>query len=575
MNKELISKYKVVETFERNIYQEVLIAERIELPEDYVVINIVKVKNGIAKVAEELKHAELPFVIDKEINEDEVVLVTNGNIAESLLGYLERSSLTFDEGVERVEEFINVIRLYDSLSNALKKILINMNQIAIDNGEIVMSDLLLFDDVASLETNFQSVCRAVAGIIRGILVRTNGVTANEEYKSITYGFIEELEKSSEKYKSIFDIYIGFKSKILEVNKANAITEQPKPKREPEYVTLAKSISEPPRSIVSEPMGEMTEEMPREMPREMKTELEIKNAFDDEIQQELISALEEISEYGSTDTFNRVEEVVKPEQASDDDLDARIAKRIEEERRNRSKGNGDSGTHGNLAKKLQKESPVRVLRPENDKKPDLDKNIDLLQNRLEEIRKIAETKIDDIDEKVDKVQSEMEKQSLSIDEIQEKIKEMQSQQKESPQHTDSGLKEMREVIAELEKKINKLAEDKEQFGDSEKFKQDSRAIDSLKKDFTQLLTRVEDMDVKIEEHKHDEFIDEIYKYLNDYDPVKKNPEGEDEDEEEETEVEKTEIEEKPKEKKQMRITFRGYVAIGVCLGSAMAIVYYLL
>ena len=205
MDTYINNHYNIIETYEKNEFQEIQMGTEISDPDNIIVINTLKkldqygdtLKSTLEKSLQNLLHIE-------ENSDNTLTFVTTYHEGISLNDYLKSSEISDDNRTKIAQDYLNIIEKYDSIDNNLKNILVDPKQININNNQLVLNELLLIADDTKI--SFSKVTETIGKTLTLILEKD--------------AFAESLLVPSQNYTSIKDISNVFHSRYS--NNADAI-----------------------------------------------------------------------------------------------------------------------------------------------------------------------------------------------------------------------------------------------------------------------------------------------------------------------------------------------------------------
>ena len=198
--------FNILEVFEKNNYQKILMGTKASNSDDVVVINIFNKSDILnSEFMSNLKNS-LSNLIHIEESENEIIAVTEYKEGTSLSNYLSEEKFTVDEINKLSNEYLSNITKYNDFDNYFKNIFVNENQIIVKNSHIHLNELLIIDDSINSITPFN----AVTSKIISVLDKINSNAEGKKSENVT-NLINELNENPTEYLS----FNAIKNKFLE------------------------------------------------------------------------------------------------------------------------------------------------------------------------------------------------------------------------------------------------------------------------------------------------------------------------------------------------------------------------
>ncbi len=159
--------YNVIETYEKNQYNEIQMGTKISDTESIVVVNTI---NKINSLEDDLKiHLENSLQNLLYISEDEntITFVTEYHEGITLEDYLQSMEISKNTRIKIAKKYLNYCSQYNSLNNTFKKILVDHKQINIDNGELYLNELIILSTLDEIQ--FTEVTKEIGKVLHLLL----------------------------------------------------------------------------------------------------------------------------------------------------------------------------------------------------------------------------------------------------------------------------------------------------------------------------------------------------------------------------------------------------------------------
>ncbi|MDM8533662.1 hypothetical protein QUF55_03060 [Clostridiaceae bacterium HSG29] len=159
--------YNIIETYEKNQYNEIQMGTKINDTESIVVVNTI---NKIDAFEGDLKnHLEnsLQNLLYITENENSITFVTEYHEGITLKDYLQSMDISKNTRIEIAKKYLNYCLKYNSLNDTFKRILVDHKQINIDKGELYLNELIMLSNFK--ETQFTEVTKEIGKVLHLLL----------------------------------------------------------------------------------------------------------------------------------------------------------------------------------------------------------------------------------------------------------------------------------------------------------------------------------------------------------------------------------------------------------------------
>jgi len=214
MSTSYTDKFNVLEVFEQNPYQKIMMGARIDNPDDVVVINVFKKGPHLAPDFLETAQTALSNIIHAEDSEGEQILVTDYQEGMSLHNYLEGFPSDMDQRSNLAYEYMTKTLNYNKFNNYFKSIFLDDNQIIIREGELLMNELIIVDEQIESGQNFDHVVEKIISTLNLIFKGGKGKQLDGQHKERVDAFLSSLKVNSGVYKNLDDIVNAFKKTFI-------------------------------------------------------------------------------------------------------------------------------------------------------------------------------------------------------------------------------------------------------------------------------------------------------------------------------------------------------------------------
>ncbi len=194
MGENYKSKFNILEVFEKNDYQNILMGTKKDNIDDVVVINVFKKGPLINdKFFNDLKDS-LTNLLHIEENNDEIIVVTEYKEGISFSSFLSTAKLDIEERIHLIHQYLTNLTSYDVFDNYFTNIFVDENQIISKNGEFRLNELLILDKSIEDSNSFDNIAAKITSTLKKIAEDSSSEDkASEDYKKLT-AFIDNLEE---------------------------------------------------------------------------------------------------------------------------------------------------------------------------------------------------------------------------------------------------------------------------------------------------------------------------------------------------------------------------------------------
>lgn len=200
MDKHIKENYNIIETYEKNEFQEIHMGTKLEDPEKIIVVNVFdKSFFENPNLVENLKKSLHNLLYMKE-EENKINMVTAYNEGISLENYLTKNDFTEDELIDIGLEYLETIETYDHTNNRLKDLLINTKQFVVKNQTLIANELMLLSQAKNY-VSFSDIAKSIGENLKAI-------TKSDNY------FIKSLIDNTHELNSIGEIIAEYKNAFV-------------------------------------------------------------------------------------------------------------------------------------------------------------------------------------------------------------------------------------------------------------------------------------------------------------------------------------------------------------------------
>ncbi|MGB3367634.1 MAG: hypothetical protein WBA54_09100 [Acidaminobacteraceae bacterium] len=210
-------KFNVLEVFEKNDYQNILMGTKKNSIDDVVVINVFKKGFLINdKFLNNLKNS-LANLIHIEENDTEIIAVTEYKEGISFSNFLSSANLNIDDRIHLIHQYLTDLTNYDVFDDYFTNIFVDENQIISKNGEFHLNELLILDKGIEGTTPFDKITSKISTTINKIASDSDDIDkSSDDYKKFAL-FIGDLQNNSISATSIGSILTAFNQTFNDKN----------------------------------------------------------------------------------------------------------------------------------------------------------------------------------------------------------------------------------------------------------------------------------------------------------------------------------------------------------------------
>jgi len=217
----ILTKYDIIDTFDDNTFQTVLMGIDIQTMSDIVIINKLKPTIQLDNDFFSLYKKISDNLITLEVNDQETIIINQYKQSQMLTDYLKEEDLSFDARLTLAKSFLLHSVNYDQFDASIKYILINEDQLTVRNNTLYFSNYLFLKKYHA-DVSMQDVLKSIGKILEIILQQYKEplTPSSKPLQSLVYRLINEDLKWSVK-----DIYQEFNtifSQITSESTSNSI-----------------------------------------------------------------------------------------------------------------------------------------------------------------------------------------------------------------------------------------------------------------------------------------------------------------------------------------------------------------
>ncbi len=214
MSTSYTEKFNVLEVFEQNPYQKIMMGAQVNNPDDVVVINVFKKGPQLAPDFLETAQNALSNVIHVEDNSDELVLVTDYQEGMSLHNYLEGVIADSEKRIALAHTYMEKTLSYDKFNNYFKSIFLDDNQIIVREDQLLLNELIIVDEQIENGHGFDQVVDKIGGTLEVIFNTGKGGSLEGQTKEQVDAFLNSLKVNSGVYNNLEELVTAFKKTFI-------------------------------------------------------------------------------------------------------------------------------------------------------------------------------------------------------------------------------------------------------------------------------------------------------------------------------------------------------------------------
>lgn len=208
MSNSYSEKFNVLEVFEQNPYQKIIMGTKKDSVDDVVVINVFNKGDYVnSKFVSDL-FSSLQSLAFFEETDTELIIATNYNEGMSLSNYIESADLTDEYRKALATEYLKRLKNYESFDPYFLSLFAEDKQLILNEGDFVFNELLIFDDSLKDTHTFERVVHKVSDTLEKILLNPS-VTGHSTYgQTAIPSFIDSLRSHPSKFGSLTEVSEG-------------------------------------------------------------------------------------------------------------------------------------------------------------------------------------------------------------------------------------------------------------------------------------------------------------------------------------------------------------------------------
>jgi len=147
---DILTKYDIIDTFDDNTFQTVLMGIDIQTMSDIVIINKLKPAIQLDNEFFTLYKRICDNLITLEVNDQETIIINQYKQSQMLTDYLKEEDLSFDARLTLAKSFLLHSVNYDQFYASIKYILINEDQLTVRNNTLYFSNYLFLKSIMQM-----------------------------------------------------------------------------------------------------------------------------------------------------------------------------------------------------------------------------------------------------------------------------------------------------------------------------------------------------------------------------------------------------------------------------------------
>lgn len=202
MSNSYSEKFNVLEVFEQNPYQKIIMGTKKDSVDDVVVINVFNKGDYLnSKFVSDL-FSSLQSLAFFEETDTELTIATNYNEGMSLSNYIESSDLSDDNRKTLATEYLNRLKNYDAFDPYFLSLFAEDKQLILNDDDFVFNELLILDDDLEKVQTFDRVVHKVSDTLEKILTHPSTAGDSAYVTGNIPAFISALRQTPSEYGSL-------------------------------------------------------------------------------------------------------------------------------------------------------------------------------------------------------------------------------------------------------------------------------------------------------------------------------------------------------------------------------------
>ncbi len=214
MSSSYNEKFNVLEVFEQNPYQKIMMGAHADNPDDVVVINIFTKGAFLSADFLETAKSALGNLIHAEENDSEIVLVTDYQEGMSLHNYLDGAAIDMDKRAKLADTYMDKVLAYSKFNSYFKTIFLDDNQIIVQDDKLLMNELIIVDGQIEQSLGFDAVVSKVSATLDTIFNSGKSSDGSQDLKDRAAAFLSSLAVNAGMYKTLEDLNEAYKKTFI-------------------------------------------------------------------------------------------------------------------------------------------------------------------------------------------------------------------------------------------------------------------------------------------------------------------------------------------------------------------------
>ncbi len=207
MSTSYIDLYEILDVFEDNAYQKIMMGTPYNNPEEIVIINCLNTNNSWAKKIFETAKSTLKNLVHSEILPDSLVLVTEYQEGKTIDEYIKSIS-DDNRRYYLAKNYLQSIAPYETFNSYMQTILVDKNQIIMQENNLLMNSVMIMDEQIENNLSFPAVIDKIKDSLETIFYAGTSSFDETANKRIS-AFIATLSPNRMEYHCIADIVVAF------------------------------------------------------------------------------------------------------------------------------------------------------------------------------------------------------------------------------------------------------------------------------------------------------------------------------------------------------------------------------
>jgi hypothetical protein len=212
----LTEKYKILNIYKEDKYQEITLAVEKENHEKIVILNILQ-KKFLPNPDSLLNFRScISSLVYSEETDNEIFLATTYKKGFPISKYIQYYKPILKTRINFVYEYLEKISSYDCLHIKLANSLVKESQIIIEENNVAFNDILIMDDVFEKNIGFNILCSSIHETLR-LFIFGEATISEGKLKDLPnelQTFLNDLSINKQNYISLKEIFSAFKTIYL-------------------------------------------------------------------------------------------------------------------------------------------------------------------------------------------------------------------------------------------------------------------------------------------------------------------------------------------------------------------------